>query len=254
LQPTLYWKNAKARGLPFTVNPLTVYRGTTASIFNEMQMMALQFGLTGFFQKVFKAHEGSDAPISQDLQDVLSASCGGVISAFFASPVELVMVQQQMYGGSVLSTVKSIVVQNGVFARSGLMRGLLPTVGRDSIYTVGMLGVVPVLQEHMMKDAGISVTAAGFYASILGGTWAALCTHPFDVVKTNMQGDRLIAPIREGSKVTPTANKSVDLHTASEVFRRLWKEGGFRRIYAGASWRVSHLSPVRCRISYVICL
>ena len=39
LQPTLYWKNAKALSLPFTLNPKLIYRGTAASIFNEMQMM-----------------------------------------------------------------------------------------------------------------------------------------------------------------------------------------------------------------------
>jgi len=39
LQPTLYWKNARAMKLPFTINPRIIYRGTAASIFNEMQMM-----------------------------------------------------------------------------------------------------------------------------------------------------------------------------------------------------------------------
>ena len=39
LQPTLYWKNARAQGLPFTMNPRVVYRGTFTSILNEMQMM-----------------------------------------------------------------------------------------------------------------------------------------------------------------------------------------------------------------------
>ncbi len=32
LQPTLYWKNAKAQGLPFTLNPRILYRGTSASV------------------------------------------------------------------------------------------------------------------------------------------------------------------------------------------------------------------------------
>jgi hypothetical protein len=32
LQPTLYWKNAKAQKLPFSMNPTIIYRGTSASI------------------------------------------------------------------------------------------------------------------------------------------------------------------------------------------------------------------------------
>jgi Mitochondrial carrier protein len=236
--------------------------------------------------------------MSQDAQDVLSATFGGIVTAFFASPVELVMIQQQIYGGSIASTVKSIVVQNGVFARSGLMRGLLPTIGRDSIYTVGMLGVVPVLQDRMVRDAGISVTAAGFYASVLGGTAAALFSHPLDIVKTNMQGDCLFVAgpgrlLDSHSAATVTASETVtgtvspsnsassspttcpdgkprprsrvavaaggprsagvvksgvgkgvglggsELRRASEVFKKLWKEGGLKRLYAGSFWRVS---------------
>jgi len=53
LQPTLYWKNARAQGLPFTISPSLVYRGTSTSIVNEMQMMGVQFGLTGALQRLY---------------------------------------------------------------------------------------------------------------------------------------------------------------------------------------------------------
>ena len=53
LQPTLYWKNARAQGLPFTMKPSVVYRGTSTSILNEVQMMGLQFGLTGALQRAY---------------------------------------------------------------------------------------------------------------------------------------------------------------------------------------------------------
>jgi hypothetical protein len=39
LQPTLYWKNARAQGLPFTMSPSYIYRGTFTSIVNEMQVL-----------------------------------------------------------------------------------------------------------------------------------------------------------------------------------------------------------------------
>ncbi len=50
LQPTLYFKNAQAQRLPISLNPRVIYRGTGASIYNEIQMMALQFGFTSFFR------------------------------------------------------------------------------------------------------------------------------------------------------------------------------------------------------------
>ena len=181
LQPTLYFKNAAARGLPFTLNPAVFYRGTGASIINECQMMAVQFGITSALQKQF-AHKYSfnsfeinlPLSISSEGRDCLSAALGGMLSAFFSSPVELVMIQQQVYGKSVFRTISSIVQANGVFSRSGLMRGVLPTVCRDGIYVTGMLGVTPMLQNILMKDHGYSSGPAGFYASMVGGVVASL--------------------------------------------------------------------------------
>ena len=56
LQPTLYWKNARAQGLPFTLNPKIIYRGTAASVLNEMQMMGMQFGCTGALQRLWMTY------------------------------------------------------------------------------------------------------------------------------------------------------------------------------------------------------
>ena len=86
LQPTVYWKNARALKLPFSVNPLVVYRGTAASIFNECQMMGLQFCFTGFYQKHLVT---SSSKGERKTQEFMSASLGGVSAAFFACPVEL---------------------------------------------------------------------------------------------------------------------------------------------------------------------
>ena len=43
LQPTLYWKNARALALPFTANPAVIYRGTGTSILNECQVGQLKY-------------------------------------------------------------------------------------------------------------------------------------------------------------------------------------------------------------------
>ena len=56
LQPTLYWKNARAQGLPFTLNPRIIYRGTAASVLNEMQMMGMQFGCTGALHRIWMTY------------------------------------------------------------------------------------------------------------------------------------------------------------------------------------------------------
>lgn len=176
LQPTLYWKNARARGLPFTLSPATIYRGTGASILNEMQMMGCQFFLTSSLQKHVFAGVGPS-------EEYLSAGVGGMLSAFISSPIELVMIQQQVYGQSFPRTVLSIARNNGVFSRTGLLRGLGPTICRDGIYVCGMLGITPVVDGYLQREHGCSPAASSFYASMIGGVCATIPSQPFDVVR-----------------------------------------------------------------------
>jgi solute carrier family 25 (mitochondrial citrate transporter), member 1 len=232
LQPTLYWKNARALNLPFSLNPVVLYRGTVASIFNECQMMGLQFGFTGFYQKLLITD--SDSKFEAKAQEFLSAALGGVSGAFFASPVELVMIQQQINGGTSVGTFMTILNRNKIF------RGLLPTIARDSIYVTGMLGVTPVVQNYLVENQDFSVSAAGFYASLIGGVLAALPSHPFDIMKTCMQAKNLNAPKDEILSMRGT-------------LKRLYNEGGVRRIYSGAAWRTFNITATvyvanECRV------
>lgn len=184
LQPTLYWKNARAQKLPFTLNPRLLYRGTAASIFNEMQMMGVQFGLTGWFEKLLPAAKEGEGVSANTF---LSAAMGGALSACFSSPIELIMIQQQKHGGSFLGTPVRVVQAHGLLSK-GMFRGLTAAMCRDGIYAVGMLGVTPLVQDALVKE-GYSLSSASFYASMLGGVLAAVPSHPFDVIKTCMQGD-----------------------------------------------------------------
>lgn len=164
LQPTLYWKNARAMKLPFTLDPRVIYRGTGASIFNEMQMMGLQFGITGFFNKIF-ANDSGSMSVSNTF---ISAILGGVITATFSCPVELVMIQQQKHSGSLIGTPIRIAKQFGV-GSGGLFRGLTLTMTRDGIYVAGMLGMTPLMQQYLMDKQNMSINRASFVASVVGG-------------------------------------------------------------------------------------
>lgn len=205
LQPTLFWKNAKAQNMPFSINPRVIYRGTTASLYNEMQMMGLQFGLTGLFQRF-------------DLGEYAAAMLGGSTAAIFASPVELIMIQQQKFGGSVLNTVNKIVSEFGVKA---MFRGLAPAMMRDALYVSGFLGITPLSQSYLIKEHNMSVTQSGFWASMLGGVAAAVPSHPLDLVKTCMQGDM----------------KQEAYRGMAQSFQLLWAQGRVRRMFSGCFWR-----------------
>lgn len=236
LQPTLYWKNARALRLPFTLNPRIVYRGTAASMFNEIQMMAVQYGITGFFHTVF--HDDSSGDKMSTSHHFLSATLGGVISACFTSPVELVMVQQQQFGGTLIGTPIKLIKRHGML-QNGIFRGLGPAMMRDSIYVTGLLGFTPFFQDIFEKDFSMSSGNAGICASMLGGLTAAVPSHPFDIVKTCMQGDM------EKNRYTGI------IATA----KRLLGEGGVKRMFNGCMWRTLNITATvyianECRIRF----
>lgn len=178
LQPTVYWKNARAQNLPFSFNPNLLYRGTGASIINEMQMLGLHFGITGFFRKILSIYSYDENSVS-----FCSAWFGGATSALFVSPVELIMIQQQRHGKSMYQTVVDIFSRKG---GNGIFRGVVPAIGRDSLFVAGFLGITPILQEYLMENFQQSSVQAGFWASVIGGTFAAVPSHPLDLVKTCM--------------------------------------------------------------------
>jgi hypothetical protein len=214
LQPTLYWKNAVIQGKPFTLNPQILYRGSGASIFNECGAMGLQFGLTSVIhQHVFG---GAD-------YELISACGGGMIAAVVASPVELIMIQQQNTGLSTTQVMRMLKLRS---QPEMLFRGFLNALARDAIYVGAMLGVTPVLKKHIEKEFNHSPRAANLEASLLGGIIAALPSHPFDLVKTCMQGDL------HGEKYS----------TASKTFATLWAEGGYRRLFSGGWWRTLNIT------------
>lgn len=188
LQPTLYWKNAKAQQLPFTMDVRKLYRGTGAAILGECQQMGLQFLFTGMTKKLLTGKNSNSGHTEQlsPKTEFMAAAMGGLLSSFFTTPVELIMIQQQKFGGSFPGTFASIVKKHGAL-NNGIMRGLMGAASRDALYVSGMLAVTPLLREYLMKTYDTPSSLAGFYASLLGGVVAAVPSHPFDVIKTCMQ-------------------------------------------------------------------
>jgi hypothetical protein len=217
VQPTVYYKNARAQGLPFTLNPRVLYRGTSANIVNEAQAMALQFVVASYLQKLSSSN-GSHGNSGRD--DLLGAMAGGMLTALLSSPIELVMIQQQLKGGTLASTPAHVVKQYGLGTR-GLSRGLSVTIIRDAIYVGGMLGVTPVFQGYLEKNHGQSSTVASLNASLLGGIVAAVPSHPLDIVKTCMQGD-----LKQKVYKSPIATATT-----------LYNQGGVYRLFHGCAWR-----------------
>lgn len=218
LQPTVYLKNAAQQGRSaFTLNPRILYRGMGAALSAEIGQMALQFFLTGYIKRLVA---GAEQAQLNPVQEMSSALLGGAISAIYTSPVELAMIQQQNFGGSLFSTAGRIVQQRGVV---GLTRGFVATASRDGVYTLGLLGILPVLESRFQRWFGLGESSAGVLASCLGGSLCGVASCPLDAIKTCMQGD---------------INRST-----YGSFRNTWsmlqKE---KRLFGGVGWRVLNIS------------
>lgn len=97
------------------------------------------------------------------------------------------MIQQQRFGGTIFGTPVRIVNEFGV---SGLMRGVTTTCGRESMFTMAMLGITPAIQTKLVEGSyKIEKNKALAAGALIGACFAATITHPLDTIKTCMQGD-----------------------------------------------------------------
>ena len=214
--PFLVWKNTVQQGLPISLNPRVVYRGLPMACLNLGGTNAVQFGTTGFFQKLLAAMgTGSNETI------VGGAFLGGLASGIPCSIWELCMIQQQRFGGSTLGTPAKFIKE---FGWSSLARGSTMTMGRESMFTMSMLGITPLIQQRLVENSGIEKNSALAAGALTGAIFAGTITcararprlarvlvpcfvmfviephcgvlrgacvrrHPMDTIKTCMQGD-----------------------------------------------------------------
>jgi hypothetical protein len=220
LQPMLYCKNATQQGLPLTLNPAILYRGVGMSIINMAVITGAQFPLTGLCTKLVT---GGEPRALSSAEKIGTGFMGGAISGFLCAPMELVMIQQQRHGESLIHQTRRVMTNFGV---SGLFRGLFTACGREGLFTAGYLGIGPVFADKLKNEGYISNPKVASLVGAAGaGCIAATLSHPLDTVKTCMQGD-----------VEQRVFKSMPA-TASA----LYAEGGTAAFFRGWSWRTSRM-------------
>lgn len=167
--------------LPFTLNPMLLYRGFIAQILSRIPTTALQMLASSHFQnKVFSKVE------SQSTRAILSGLAGGVVAATLHTPVELTMTYQQKGGKTFWYQMNHIIKSRGIL---GLGTGYVGTAVRLGTYTCGFFSIQPLLKEKLKKDYDIPDTPAHFASAGLAGTFTTLISNPADVVKTTQQAE-----------------------------------------------------------------
>ena len=193
---------------------------------SEMGQLSLQFGATSALMRVV-----TQVPLltnskgeANEAGELAASSMAGALVATVASPCELCMIQQQRFGGSIGSTMSRLVSEHGAGV---LGRGVTMALGRESMFTMSMLGVTPLIQEKLVERSGLDKNVALAAGSLAGALLAGVVTHPMDTIKTCMQGDCAQAKY---TGILPTGQAIVAEH------------GLARGLFNGLFWRISLIS------------
>ncbi len=197
-QPTVAIKNAVQEGRPIQFNPRFMYTGLTVNAASIAPITAVQFGANRALAPLFADKSGELSPVMK----IATSGAAGMISSLVSAPAELVMIQQQRTGASLGATFKSLVSTKGPAV---LYRGLTMTAMREGLYVSFVLGTTPVLTQQLEPAVG-SPSLAFTLAGLASGIGAAVMTHPFDTMKTFVQGNALEPKQLSSAEVASTVN------------------------------------------------
>jgi hypothetical protein len=220
LQPLNYAKNMVQQKQPISMSPATMYRGVGANCLNMGSCTMIQFAVGGKLKQSVLNGDTRHLKLSEEMSIGVTA---GSISATVGAPLELIMIQQQRKGGTTAATIKNIIA-NPV----NVTRGFTGAAIREALWTCGYLSIPPVVRRTLMEsypDQFPDNNTARIPAALLGGLFACYLTHPFDTIKTCMQGD--IERTVYGS-FTQTAGK-------------IWGDSSLPGFYRGATFRYGRM-------------
>jgi len=188
MQPSVYWKTELQQGrfnLARAVNPQYAYRGTVIAATSIAPITAIQFSANGGCMSVL-------SPFFQPVTaSLLSSVVAGVVSAVVQSPCQLVEINQQKHGGSVLAIPRRVIDTHGLV---GMWRGLSMTAARESIFCCSYLTSAPLLGRALRERSSLGEGSSALVGAVLAGTVGAVLTHPADTFKTRLQGDLFPEP------------------------------------------------------------
>ena len=208
-----------------SLNPYHWYRGVNANCVNMGSCTMIQFVVGGKLRQMIVPTDGAVPPRNLTLKEEMMCGIGaGSVSAIVGSPLELIMIQQQRKGGTTLSTIQNVAANSYL----NITRGFVGCMTREALWTCGYLSIPPVVRRTLMENYPEQFpdnNRARVPAALLGGLFACYLTHPFDTIKTCMQGD---IERNVYSNFTTTG-------------RLLYEESGIRAFYRGASFRYGRM-------------
>lgn len=194
--PTVAWKNALQQNRPVPLNPRELYRGLIPNAMAVAPVTAIQFSIF--------------AALGTNFHPLLASALAGGLSAIAATPLEKILVLQQLNKAPLIQTARSSL-------RSRPFKGFSLTAAREGCYAVGYLGLAPLFSTYLSDDFSEPVRRT--LGSLIAGCIAGVTTHPFDTAKTYAQST--CRPMTSAQAIS----EIVDIHGFSGLFRGLIPRG-----------------------------
>lgn len=226
LQPLNYMKNMSQIKKPISLNPLIMYKGVSANAINMGSCTMIQFAVGGRLKNLIYEQTGGDKSRNLTLAEEIMCGIGaGTASAYIGSPLELFMVQQQKHPDKSLVQTFSRIFERPI----DILRGWTGCAVREALWTCGYLSIPPVVRRELITEFPQYFPTndhARIPAALLGALFACYLTHPFDTIKTCMQGD--LGRVKYGTF----------LQTYSTIMKG---SSGFMGFYRGSNFRYARM-------------
>lgn len=206
---------AREGGLP------ALWKGSAAPLIGVGAAVSIQFGVNEKTKSFMKRYTGMD-----ELRPGHLFMCGaiaGLANSLVSIPVEHTRIRMQMSGGNSMSTIQCVrnIIRN--YGVTGLYKGGIPTLWRESIALGIYFSMYDILTRKMLKPyqtredlTMLNIACAGGLAGIT--LWFA--TFPIDMIKTKIQTDNFQNPIYKGMV---------------DCLRSTYRANGIRGLYKGLS-------------------
>lgn len=178
-EPLVYVKNTLQREGKVSANPQLWFRGLFINASGSVPGIALQ---TMSYQKTKEFLAPYET--SPFIKELLAAGSAGVSSALVVCPRDLLVIQQQIHGGTWYNCAKTLLHAHSFRV---LYCGFTPTVMRTSSYATFLFIASPSLKKMLTSQDTTSSTLQTLAAPAIAGMCSACITHPLDTIKTYQQ-------------------------------------------------------------------
>ena len=236
-----FWKIAKLEG------PMTLWRGLTLNLVMAIPSNIVYF--TGY------EYIRDNSPLAKTSPTLNSLTCGAlarICAATSVAPFEVTKTKLQSIPKASKNTktrtlVRGLYEETKVeFRTDGALRTLFRGLGITLWRDVPFSAIYWTTYEFSKRNLWIENSKHrknsihfinSFLSGCLAGTIAAVATHPFDVAKTRCQISILTKV--ETSKYKPSTSST----GMFKLLGSMYKNEGFRALYAGLTARVLKIAP-----------